>query len=598
MSGLVATRLHEATPADDIVDDMFAAAPHRGTRLHVLAHGRTVVGASDTEDLDEASVAKHGAVAVAFCGILDNLAELTSELAGHGVRPADSSPAAVVAAGWDVWGRDVACRMRGTYTVAASDGDLLTCFRDHQGFRSLFHHDGPEGTFVATEVKQVAAGSKVPMEPDPEVVERIFYADYDDDTPTAVRGIRRLPKATWLTVGPAGVQVERYWFPERLVETARLSPDEIQATFDRLMAQAVRRCLAGETTVVSLSGGVDSPIIAGFAAPAHRELTGQPLPALSIVAPQHPSVDESDYIREIVAYLDIDPWHTYEQSVPAVGGLGRWVEFCDGPIVTITMNELEEHYRQARAHGYRTLLTGEFAEFVVDRREGLLVHLMRHGRGRALRDAIRRYRVGGRSRLNIARELAGVVVPQWVTARRERRHERMGWVRPEWLEEERVAAGWEMRAMAPRNRWAQRQTSFFFGPGLSLEGAEIIQTLVGVRVRRPWLDVDLWEFFLSLPAEVKYAAVGRKPLARSLARGRVPDRILDRRDKTVFNESMEARLDYDELERWLIGSSVALAGVDYELLRRRLEDRQLTLMEYRWARDLAAAHAFLELYGG
>jgi asparagine synthase (glutamine-hydrolysing) len=598
MSGLVATRLHTTTPADDIVDRMFAAAPHRGTRLHVLTHGRTIVAACDMTDLDEASVAKHGAVAVAFCGILDNLTELRAELARRGVRPADTTEAAVVAAGWDVWGRDVALRMRGTYTVAASDGEILTCFRDHQGFRSLFYHDGLSGTFVATEVKQVAAGPELPMDPDREIVERIFYADYDDDTPTAVRGIQRLPKATWLMAGASGARLERYWYPERLVETARLSAPEVQDEFDRLMDQAVRRCLGRESSVISLSGGVDSPIVAGFAAPAHREITGKPLPALSIVAPHHPSVDESDYIQEIVAYLDIDPWHTYEQSVPAVGGLGRWVELCDGPVVTITMNEIEEHYRKARAHGYRTILTGEFAEFVVDRPDGLLVHLMRHGRMRALRDRIRLSRSRGRARLSIARELTGVVVPRSVTARRERRHERMGWVRPEWLEERRVAAGWEMRAVAPRRRWRHRQTSFFFGPGLSLEGAEVVQTLVGVRVRRPWLDVDLWEFFLSLPAEVKYPALGRKPIARSLARGRVPDRILDRRDKTVFNESMQARMDYDELERWLIGSEVALTGVDYDLLRQRLKDRQLTLPEYRWARDLAAAHAFLEIFGG
>jgi asparagine synthase (glutamine-hydrolysing) len=83
-----------------------------------------------------------------------------------------------------------------------------------------------------------------------------------------------------------------------------------------------------------------------------------------------------------------------------------------------------------------------------------------------------------------------------------------------------------------------------------------------------------------------------------LARGRVPDVILDRRDKTVFNESMQDRLDYDELKRWLMVSDVEIPGVDYGLLRQRLEDRSLSLAEYRWARDLAGSHAFVELYGG
>jgi asparagine synthase (glutamine-hydrolysing) len=579
------------------VERMLAVAPHRGDHRQTVVRGRVALGASD-DGGGEASCVDDGTVAVAFAGILDNVDELRRALAQEGRTPPGDSPAALVAAGWRTWGFGTAARMRGTYTAAVTDGEQLHCFRDHLGFRSLFYRADRDAVHVATEVKQVAAGAGLRMRPDLAVVEHLFYADYDDDTATAVAGIERLQKASWLSAASGGVTCERYWFPERLVETQRLTGDEIQERFDALMTQAVERCLDDGSSVVSLSGGVDSPIVAGYAAPVYRERTGKALPALSIVAPQYPSVDESDYIREVVSFLGMEPWHTYEQQVPAVKGLGRWVELCDGPVVTITMNELEEHYKRARAHGYRTILTGEFAEFVVDRPDGLLVHLLVHGRWGALRDHTGLMRSRGRSRRSIVRELAGVVVPRSVAARRERRHERMGWVRPEWLEMDRVAKGWELRATAPRERWSRRQTSFFFGPGLSLEGAEIAQATVGVRVRRPWLDVDLWEFFLSLPAEVKYPELHRKPMAKTLARGRVPDVILDRRDKTVFNESMQDRLDYDELKRWLMVSDVEIPGVDYGLLRQRLEDRSLSLAEYRWARDLAGSHAFVELYGG
>lgn len=577
---------------------MLAAARHRGERTRVVVHGSTVLGVSNTEDLPEASIATDGGLAVAFCGVLDNTSELRAAIAGTAHPVPEDREAATIAAAFQVLGQRLPSRMRGTYAVVISDGRTLWAFRDHFGFRSLFYRDDPTGVLIATEVKQVVAGANIPMRADHAVVEQIFYADYDDDTPTAVSGVCRLPKATLLRGRSDHTRTERYWHPERLIETARPSPAELQEGFDTLMAQAARRSLTGKGDVISLSGGVDSPAVAGFAAPAHRELTGLPLAALSIVAPQFPSVDESDYIREVVEFLGIDPWHTYEQHTPAVAGLDRWVQLCDGPVPTITMNEIEEHYRRARNRGYRNVLTGEFAEYVVDRPEGLLVHLLVHGRWRALRGQIRMQRSKGRPRRRIARELAAVVVPQPVTARRQRRRERMGWVRPQWLQVGFVARGWERRALAPYNRWRRSQTDVFFGPGLSLEGAEVCQTIVGLRVRRPWLDVDLWEFLLSLPAEMKYPNVPRKSVVRQLARGRVPDRILDRRDKTVFNDSMRARMDYDELKRWLTKPNQPLPGVDYATLRRRLERQELDLIEYRWARDLAAAHAFLELCGG
>lgn len=596
MSGLVGISLRDGPPREEALQRMFDVSPHRGRRQQIRAHGMTAVGISDDAALPEASIARDDTLLVAFCGVLDNLASLRSELASHGFEPRDTSEAATVAAGWRCFGSTLCERLRGTYTVLVSDGRRLACFRDHFGFRTLFYHRDDRQVVVGTEVKQVAAGAGFDLRADPAEVERIFYG-IDDDNATAVKGVLRLPKASLLRADPEGVDVQRYWYPERLVESAEPSAHEIQESFDLLMDQAVRRCLTGDD-VISLSGGVDSPIVAGFAAPAHRELTGRPLPALSIVAPQYPSVDESEYIREVVDFLGIDPWHTYEQSVPPVEGLSRWVELCDGAVPTVTLNEIEQHYREARQGGYRNVLTGEFAEFVVDRPDGLLVHLLRNRRWGPLHDQIRLHRARGRSRARVARELAGIVLPRAVVVHHRRRSQEFAFRRPPWLDADRAASGWGQRVVEPRNRWRRSQTNVFFGTGISQEAAELIQTLVGVRVRRPWLDVDLWEFFLSLPAETKYNGTLRKPLVRELARGRVPDRILDRRDKTVFNESMQARLDYDELKRWLIDPSGAMPGVDYALLRHRLEHQELDLVEYRWARDLAAAHAFLELHGG
>jgi hypothetical protein len=115
----------------------------------------------------------------------------------------------------------------------------------------------------------------------------------------------------------------------------------------------------------------------------------------------------------------------------------------------------------------------------------------------------------------------------------------------------------------------------------------------GVDVRRPFVDVDLWEFFLSLRAEVKFPDTRRKTLVKRALRGRLPDEILDRRDKTVFGEHLLTHADYDLMRRYVRDPAFHMPGVDYRRLCERLDQGNFSLWEYCWARDLTSAHAFL-----
>jgi asparagine synthase (glutamine-hydrolysing) len=592
VSALAAGLFRDRPVEEAVVVRMLSSSPHRGSMMTSVSLGKVALGVAHSEDIPDASVATDGTLAAACSGTVDNRDAIRRVLEA-GPPLADAPDAGLLIAAFRHYGTRLPQELRGTYAVAITDGERLWCFRDHLGFRSVFYSDSGAGVFVASEAKQVAAGAGLPLRADREVVERIFWGDYDE-IPSAIRGVQRLEAATLLEAGPQSLSLARYWDPSDLLETARLSSDETQEQFDVLMTQAVRRCLT-DRAVISLSGGIDSPTVAGYAAPVHEQLFGRPLPALSIVSPNLPSVDETDYIRAVVDRLGL-PWHTYEQRVPTGAGLERWGELCDGPVPTVTLNEIEENYTTARQLGFRTILTGEMAEFLMDRPDGLLAHLLARGRRQALIRQIRRERARSRRSFSIARELAATLAPRWLSVRQQRR-QRMGWARPSWLDADRVAAGWDRHASAPRHRWRARQLAALKGSGLTTEAGEICEMLCGVRVRRPWVDVDLWEFFLSLPAEVKYEGPLRKSLVRRLARGRVPDVILDRRTKTVFDASIRARLNYQELERWLEQPSSRFPGVDYQLLRSRIESRDLNLVEYRWARDLASAHAFLERYG-
>jgi asparagine synthetase B (glutamine-hydrolysing) len=576
---------------------MLGAAPHRGSSSSIVRLGQVALGISDHPERREGDVAEGAGLAVAFTGSLDNAIALASD-DGFASGPASDPgrPASVVLSAFAAHGEAAIPRLRGVYAAVVTDGRRLWAFRDHIGFRSLFHRDEAGAFFVATEAKQVVAGAGIAKEPDLDVLEAILFREYDDDTPAALRGVRRLPKATIVRADGERTAVRRYWDPASLLETAHYDEHELRERFEALMTQATGRSLVGND-VVSLSGGIDSPAVAAFAAPQHLERFGAPLSALSALYPDQPSVDESRYVEEVAGTIGM-PLFTYDRQAEPLDRLREWTELADGPVPRLLLGDAEEHFSYAKKFGFRTMLTGEIAEYLVDMRRFLLAHLLRHGRFGPLLEHVRAQRSRGARPGGIARQLGAAIVPRALQVLYLGvRPLPPGARPPSWMDERRFNRSSADFAVPAPDRWRHQQLLGFLGPGLTLEAEEIAEDANGVRLRRPWADVDLWEFFLSLRAETKYPTVQRKGLVRRLLRGRVPDVILDRQDKTVFDESIAARIDHAELRRWLIDPPHRLAGVDYAELGDLLRAERLDAAGYQWARDLAQIHAFLTLWG-
>jgi asparagine synthase (glutamine-hydrolysing) len=576
---------------------MLDAAPHRGSERIVVRVGRCVLGVSWREGARDVALASEGDLGVVFCGRLDNADGVAKTLADAGAAPgATDDPAALVLATYRAFGDDLPTHLRGAYAVVLTDGRTVRCFRDHVGLRALFFRDDADRFVAASEAKQVVAGAGITTEPDLDVLRDLLFGVYDDETPAALRGVRRLRKSMLLVVDDAGIRARTYWDPASLLETDRSSEDERRDRFEDLMRQACARMLAGDGDVLSLSGGIDSPAIAAFAAPEHLRCAGRPMKALSTVYPDVPSVDESRWVRLVADRLGLE-LHTYRRAARPLTDLSEQVRLLDGPVPGILISDALEHYATAAALGCRTMLTGEMAEFVFDQRRYLLAHLLRRGRVSALGHHLVSQRRKGVGLVAIGRQLGLGLVPRRAWARYERARsagERS--MIPAWLEPRSVPGAVERYAERATMDWSAQQVAAFAGPGLTVEADNVTEAVNGIVVRRPWADVDLWQFFLSLPAEAKFPNVTRKGLMRTWLRGRVPDEILDRPTKTVFNDSIVQRIDYDELGRWLVRPATRLPGVRYDLLEDRLSARDMDAREFEWAKDLAAAHAFLGLW--
>ncbi len=562
---------------------MAAVAPHRGAvvRVALTSHGFAAI----TGDLGVTGLAQADGWALAYAGSIDT----PEAVSLPGDADGDRIAAALLA---EIRRTDVSAtlaRLRGFFAVVVLTPDSLIAARDHIGLSSLFFHQQGSEVWVASEPKQVVAGAGIRREPDLDVVEAIFFGSSQEHLPSAVAGVERVPRRGSLTFkGDRPIKAD-YWDPETFLEESPLGLDDFPEAFHSVMGTAVRRLMRGPDSV-SLSGGIDSPAVAAYAAPLHRETYGTPLVAASYVYPDAPTVDESPYIELVAEKLGM-PLHTRQPSARPTDDLEEWVRLIDGPFPVISVAESSEFYGWVKSLGSEVILTGEWAEFVTEMNSHVLTHLLLSGRLGAVAARYRRERAFGRPVPLLARRVISGVTPD--PLRRAVR-----WVRgkstasqPPWVLGHRARP---RTTVSPRDRWRAEQLSMFEGTGILLDVHDVIVTRQRVHVRRPFADIDLLELFLGLRAEVKHADPRRKGLLRSVLRGRVPDEILDRRDKTVFNEDVLARIDYPTLDRWLLRPRHRLPYIDYEQLATSLERRSLELREFMWMKDLAAVHAFLE----
>src|SRR5438876_2683011 len=561
--------------AAHLVTGMLPAVPDRGSRPHLARAGSFVLGLAADERLpDEGSICEDRGWAAVVVGTLDDVRE----------QKEGASAALVVLETVRAGGPEALNRLRGVFATVVTDGRRVWAARDHVGTETLYYHEIPGRLLLVSEPNQLEAIPGIRLEPDVEVVEAIFYGEESELRRSVHRGVFRLGMASYLEWSETGSRVSRYWRPEALLETARLTPGEITERFDELMCRAVRRTVRDRTAVL-LSGGIDSPAVAAYAGTPHPHVVG----AISAVYPHNPAVDERGLIEMLAGTYGLE-LQTFTPGPLKLDRLAEWVRTFDGPWSAWHPGWSEQSYRFAAERGYSVVLTGFFAELLTDLSWGLVPHLVATGRVRPALAYLADQRARGGSRASMLRTLVSTFVPRWAMSLRRRR--RPATLIPGWMDARGVAQRDEAEAAAPRALWKRSQLGFLGGPQPSMDAYAKLQARCGVRARHPWSDVDLWEFFLSLPAEAKHPDARSKALLRNVLRGRLPDVILDRR-KMVFNAYITDQIDYASLRGWLVEPPVHLAGIDYEKLAERLAAGDLPMSEFMWAKDLATAHAFL-----
>lgn len=209
--------------------------------------------------------------ALVYNGEIYNAPELRAELEANGVRfESDHSDTEVLFQLLIREGTNSLVRLNGMFAFAFLDlkkGELLLA-RDRFGIKPL-HYAEARGRFAfASEIKSLLALPYLSREPDREAAYHYLSLHYAPGEQSAYRAIKRVPPGCWLRrdLNTDAIEIGRYWSLRYEPERGRKRTEWREAIAAELKG-AVRRWAWSDVPVaVSLSGGLDSSAIAGFAA--------------------------------------------------------------------------------------------------------------------------------------------------------------------------------------------------------------------------------------------------------------------------------------------------------------------------------------------
>jgi len=469
----------------------------------------------------------------------------------------------------------------------------LSLFRDQLGTRPLYYTENNKYLVFSTEINpiRVLPGTAFPL--DEQWIADSISTVKSEKWRTPFSGIRRLCPGHILLV--SGVSEERkYWdlYPDRAGTT--YSYEEAVDKFRILFKTALeRRMPESLMTGSELSGGLDSSGVTAFAYEIARE-KDVPFFALShgfktnIPVPYFPFKDEREYSHEVVRYLGLNNFITCDAGRPGLlEKLQLAFRIQSGPVQQVFSSFSDGLYSVAKDLGVHGLLSGFGGdEGVSSRAGGFFDELVSRGDWNTFRDEYFSYSEHKGNNRFITQ--AKYAYKRYLQARTA--YKRLPSY-PGWKMAKFSALGFD-REFGERIKIRER---FFGQKGLpekagvqEFQYSRIMADHISQRMEYSWfdaryfgieyayplLDVDLLEFYFSLPSVYKFRNGWDRAIFRDALKDMIPEkirlrgatpvmtipslhkRVLDDLEEIgkLISESKKYNrvhyLDYEEMLRW------------------------------------------------
>ncbi len=477
-----------------------------------------------------------GRLVVTFNGEIYNYLELREELAACGHHFRTGSDTEVLLHGYLEWGTGLPSKLRGMFAFAIADRTRRELFaaRDRFGEKPFFFTEDRRGVSFASELKVLSALPDRRREVDEASLAAFLCLNYVPGERTMLSGVSRLAPGTWRRWTADGeVKAGVYWRPPNpRTGTVACGLPEAVDRLDALLETSSRLALRSDVPVgLFLSGGIDSSLVGRSAARSGRLHTAFCLTFAEASYSEWPNAERT--ARQIGV-----PLQEVRLTADSLADFLPIVAHADDPLADSSALAVWTVSREAARHvkvvlggdggdelfaGYLTYQATLWHDAVTARLPPSLRRMLAAA-GRRLPTTERK--VSGSYKLR--RFLRAADLPPsaahftwngtWLPDEAARLLQPAGLRRQAQDALKTMAA---RHALPPRPSLAALQTAdvMDYLPNDILAKGDRMSMAHGLELRSPFLDPDLAEFALQLPAALKAGRTGpSKRILRELAK--------------------------------------------------------------------------------
>jgi len=470
-----------------------------------LGHRRlSVIDLSDASNqpwVDEAL----GLVLV-FNGAIYNYKELRAELQAQGYAFRSQGDTEVVLKAYAAWGEHFAGRLHGMFAIAIWDThrQQLVLARDRFGIKPLYYNQTRERFRFASNSQALLAAGGVDTGIDPVALHHHFTLHAVVPAPrTLLKGVRKLQPGHIMVISADGHdRVFAYWQLSPAPGTPRSEGEWLEATRAALVRAVERRRIIADVPVgVLLSGGLDSSLLVALLA----EHGGNDLLTFSVGFEDHPDErgNEFEFSDQVVERYATRHHKIHVPNHEVLDRLPEAIDQMAEPMVgqdAVAFYLLSERVSQH----VKVVQSGQGADEVF---AGYFWYPQMHAATGAGAGRFAPYYFDRDHDEYLGMVDARYAGPDYTSA----------------LVEERLAA-------AHADSYLNSVLHFDVTTLIVDDPVKRVDNMTmawGLEARVPFLDHELVELVIGMPAEMKIRMHGKYPL-KQIARGLVPDAVIDR----------------------------------------------------------------------
>jgi asparagine synthase (glutamine-hydrolysing) len=458
------------------------------------------------------------------------------------------------------WNTDCPRKLLGDFSFAIWDerNKELFCARDQMGVKPFYYFKNNNIFVFGSELKTFLSLPEVPkLLNDERIIDYLTFGIAEEKS-TFYKGIYRLPKGSQIVIPSDFNLTLRTYYALPWPEKRKNNSEDLVGEFYQLLKKSVdcRARTAGHVASF-LSGGLDSSAIVAL---LKENLIDEDkrICTFSAVFEKIKQCDERYYFSDLLNHKQINPYQLNLENCDAPNAFDIFSEYEDEPFIAphffMSWNLLDKASRQ----NINTILDGHLGDEAISYGNGVFVELIRglrffsyfkefyltflpskkKGFSKALRYLFDYYIHIFNHDYKSCVNYLGEREPIWLSVDLQNKLD---------VNKSTDNNYFANELQIHRNQLNNPLISWSF------EMNDKITSQHNIEGRYPYADVPLIEFCLSLPAQIKHNDGYPRYIMRRALKGKLPNKIITRRSKTNFADSMLYAFNKNNCG-WLIDS--------------------------------------------